>query len=187
MSLGTLSTPSLSTVAYQDSSDNASSNGSPAKEDAVTDLLVNALAVSAVPGIPPDQAHRHVTPINNSFQPSLANVRHHAEHLVLLSHKMNTHSVYDKVLDIFMTHLQLYDKSLFALKEFNFIEFVAFLPMADLAPATILSYISGVKYHLQIRFLNDFNNSFLLKLVAKGIASNNNSQISGYQLQWIYL
>ena len=70
-----------------------------------------------------------------------------------------------------MTHLQLYDKSLFALQEFNFVKFVAFLSMADLAPTTILSYISGVKYHLRIRFFNDFNDSFLLKLVAKGIAS----------------
>ena len=51
MSLGAPSTPSLPTVAYQDLSDNASSNGSLAKEDAVTDLLVKALAVSAVPGI----------------------------------------------------------------------------------------------------------------------------------------
>ena len=41
----------LSTAAYQDSSDNASSNGSPAKQDDVTDLLINALSVSAVPGI----------------------------------------------------------------------------------------------------------------------------------------
>ena len=70
-----------------------------------------------------------------------------------------------------MAHFQLYDKSLFALKEFDFIEFVAFLSMADLAPATILSYISGVKYHLWIRFLNNFNDSFLLKLVANGIAN----------------
>ena len=70
-----------------------------------------------------------------------------------------------------MSHFQLYDKSLFTLKEFDFIEFVAFLSMAHLAPATILSYISGVKYHLRIRFLNDFNDSILLKLVAKGIAS----------------
>ena len=81
------------------------------------------------------------------------------------------HSVYDRAWDIFMSHLQLYDKSLFALKEFDFIEFVVFLFMADLAPATMLSHISGVKYHLKIRFLNDFNDSFLLKLVAKGIAS----------------
>ena len=43
--------------------------------------------------------------------------------------------------------------------------------MAGLAPATILSYLSGVKYHLRIRFHNDFSDSFLLKLVAKGIAS----------------
>ena len=47
--LGAPSSPSPPTTAYQDSSDNASSNGSPAKEDAV-DPLVNALAVSAVPG-----------------------------------------------------------------------------------------------------------------------------------------
>ena len=70
-----------------------------------------------------------------------------------------------------MSHLQLYDKLLFTLKEFDFIEFLAFLSMADLTPATILSYISGVKYHLRIRFLNDFNDSFLVKVVAKGIAS----------------
>ena len=49
--LGAPSTPSPPTAAYQDLSDNTSSNGSPAKEGAVTDLLVNALAVSAVPGI----------------------------------------------------------------------------------------------------------------------------------------
>ena len=42
-----------------------------------------------------------------------------------------------------MAHLQLYDKSLFALKEFDVVEFVAFLSMADLVPATILSYILG--------------------------------------------
>ena len=69
-----------------------------------------------------------------------------------------------------MAHLQLY-KSLFASREFDFVKFVVFLSMAGLALATILSYISGVKYHLRIRFLNDFNDSFLLKLVAKGIAS----------------
>ena len=79
----------------------------------------------------------------------LANLRHHAEHLILLAHK-NTHSAYARVWDIFMVHLQLYDKSLFTLKEFDFIEFVAFLPVADLAPATILSNIAG--YHLWIRF-----------------------------------
>ena len=49
--------------------------------------------------------------------------------------------------------------------------FVAFLSMANLALATILSYIFGVKYHLRIRFLNDFSDSFLLRLVAKGIVS----------------
>ena len=57
------------------------------------------------------------------------------------------------------------------LKEFDVIELVAFLSMANLAPATILSYILRVKYHLRIRFLNDFKDSFLLKLLVKGIVS----------------
>ena len=75
------------------------------------------------------------------------------------------HLVYSWLIYSYMT------SHFFVLKEFDFVEFVAFLSMANLALATILSYISGVKYHLRIRFLNDFNNSFLLKLVAKGIAS----------------
>ena len=41
----------LPTAVYEDSSDNASCNSSPVKKDDVTDLLVNALSVSAVPGI----------------------------------------------------------------------------------------------------------------------------------------
>ena len=45
------STPSPLTAAYNNISDTASSNGSPAKEDNVNDPLVNMLAVSSVPGI----------------------------------------------------------------------------------------------------------------------------------------
>ena len=41
-SLGAPSTPSLPTAVYQDLSDNASNNGSPAKDNAVINLLVNA-------------------------------------------------------------------------------------------------------------------------------------------------
>ena len=51
MTLSVQSTLSPLTAAYQDSSDNASSNGFPAKEDTVNDPLVNALAVPSVPGI----------------------------------------------------------------------------------------------------------------------------------------
>ena len=50
-SLGAPSPNLLPTAAYQDLSDNTSSDGSPVKQDDVSDLLVNALLVSAVPGI----------------------------------------------------------------------------------------------------------------------------------------
>ena len=39
------------TVAFQELLDNNGNNGSPAKDDAVNDPLINALAVSAIPGI----------------------------------------------------------------------------------------------------------------------------------------
>ena len=45
------STTSPTTVAFQELSDNNSSEGSPAKDDAVNDPLVNALAISAIPVI----------------------------------------------------------------------------------------------------------------------------------------
>ena len=50
-SFGGLSTTSLPTVVFQELSDNNSSEGSPAKDDAVNNPLINPLAVSAVPGI----------------------------------------------------------------------------------------------------------------------------------------
>ena len=50
-SLGAPSPNLPPTAAYQDLSDNTSSNGSQVKQDDVTDLLVNAVLASAVPGI----------------------------------------------------------------------------------------------------------------------------------------
>ena len=46
-----VSTTSPPTAAFQELSDNNSSEGSPAKDDAVNDPLINALAASAIPGI----------------------------------------------------------------------------------------------------------------------------------------
>ena len=50
-SFGGLSTTSPPTAAFQELSDYNNSEGSPAKVDTVNDPLINALAVSAVPGI----------------------------------------------------------------------------------------------------------------------------------------
>ena len=50
-SFGGLSTTSPPTAAFQELLDNNSSEGSPANDDAVNNPLVNALAVSAIPGI----------------------------------------------------------------------------------------------------------------------------------------
>lgn len=64
----------------------------------------------------------------------------------------------------------MYNKSLYALLKMDMVEFVAFLSLADTAPATIQTYISGIRHHLKIRYLPDIQNSFLLKLLFKEVA-----------------
>ena len=41
----------------------------------------------------------------------------------------------------------------------------------QIKPADTQPLSTPIKYHLRIRFVSDFNDNFLLKLVAKGIAS----------------
>ena len=49
-------------------------------------------------------------------------------------------------------------------QEMDMVDFVAFLSLGGLVPATIVTYMSGVKHHLRIRGAHDFNDSFLLCL-----------------------
>ena len=54
-------------------------------------------------------------------------------------------------------------------QEMDMVDFVAFLSLGGLVPATIVTYMSGVKHHLRIRGAHDFNDSFLLCLTLKGV------------------
>ena len=98
--------------------------------------------------------------------PDLTNLRFHAENLIALAHRCHTQKVYDRV---FIKHLELYQKDLSDIKELDMVEFITFLSLGQLVPSTISSYVSGVRHHLKLQGLLTFEDSFLLKLVLKGI------------------
>ena len=95
----------------------------------------------------------------------------HAKGLLLLVHKNNTHSVYDRAWGIFDNYYTFYDKGIFRLQKMDMVDFVAFLSLGVLAPTTIVTYMSGVKYNLRIRGAHNFNDSFLPCLTLKGVAT----------------
>ena len=51
------------------------------------------------------------------------------------------------------------------------LEFVFYLSLAELAPATIQLYFSGVRVHLRWHNLPSFKDSFMSKLILKGVSA----------------
>ena len=51
------------------------------------------------------------------------------------------------------------------------LEFVSYLSLAELAPATIQLYFSGVRAHLRWHNLPSFKDSFVIKLILKGVSA----------------
>ena len=58
----------------------------------------------------------------------------------------------------------------------DIVDFVAYLSLGGLAPATIATYISGIKHHLRVRGANDFSDGFLLQITLKGVAAQPHQQ-----------
>ena len=55
------------------------------------------------------------------------------------------------------------------MQESQFMEFIAYLSLSGLAPATILLYVSGVRANLCWCKLNPFYDSFIIKMMLKGM------------------
>ena len=55
------------------------------------------------------------------------------------------------------------------MQESQFMEFILYLSLSGLAPATILLYVSGVRANLRWRKLNPFYDSFIIKMMLKGV------------------
>ena len=68
----------------------------------------------------------------------------------------------------------MYSKDLQFLHDIDLVEFVGFMSLGGLAASTITIYISGVRHKLKLMSKDDFQHSFLLKLVLHGM--NNSTQ-----------
>ena len=62
-----------------------------------------------------------------------------------------------------------YRYPVFDMQESQFMEFITYLSLSGLAPATILLYVSGVSANLRWRKLNPFYDSFVIKMMLKGV------------------
>ena len=105
----------------------------------------------------------------------MATIRGKAKQLSLAAHALSSHKVYDRAWSLFGDYLKLYQKDIHHLQELDLVKFVAFLALAEMAGASIHTYISGVKHHLKIWSLPDFSTSFALALVLKGVSNTNNT------------
>ena len=91
--------------------------------------------------------------------------------LIMLAHKNNTHSMYDRAWGIFDNYCTFYHKGIYQLQEMDVVDFVAFLSLGGLALVTIITYMSRVKHNLRIRGAQDFNDSVLLWLTLNGVTA----------------
>ena len=75
---------------------------------------------------------------------------------------------------MFLIFISMYSKDLQFLCDIDLVEFVEFMSLGRLAASMITTYISGVRHKLKLMGKDDFQHSFLLKLVLHG--TKNSSQ-----------
>ena len=78
---------------------------------------------------------------------------------------------YNRAWNLFTAFLINYGINLHDLQEQHMLEFVSYLSLAELTPATIQLYFSGVRVHLCWHNLPSFKDSFVIKLILKGVSA----------------
>ena len=72
---------------------------------------------------------------------------------------------------MFLGFAQQYQVDLSSIKEYNLLEFISFLSLSSFAASTVQLYLAGVRHHLKLRGQNCFNNSFIIRMVVKGVST----------------
>ena len=67
---------------------------------------------------------------------------------------------------------QQYSVDLNRIKEYNLLEFVSFLSLSGFVASTVQLYLAGVRHHLKLRGQDSFNNSFIIRMVVKGVSTH---------------
>ena len=98
-------------------------------------------------------------------------VRAHIQQLTTLVLAESMQKSYAREWTIFLGFAQQYHVDLSSIKEYNLLEFILFLSLSGFAASTVQLYLAGVRHHLKLRGQNCFNNSFIIRMVVKGVST----------------
>ena len=88
-----------------------------------------------------------------------------------LAYKESTYRSYSRTWQLFLQFTKGYGIPPYGLLEHQFMEFISNLSLSSLAPATIHLYVSGVQANLRWCSLNTFQDSFVIKMMLKGVST----------------
>ena len=108
-------------------------------------------------------------PGNTPYFP-LSTLRDHVRELTTLEYRESTCKSYGRVWQLFISFTQAYGILVYGIAEHQFMEFISYLSLVGLALATILLYVTGVKANLCWHSLPDFQNSFMICMMLKGVS-----------------
>ena len=91
---------------------------------------------------------------------------------MLLASRDHTHSVYTEPGRCFSTLSVFTPRNYIIFETKILVEFMGFMSLGKLTASTITIYISGMRHNLKLLGKDDFQHSFLLKLVIQGIKNN---------------
>ena len=78
---------------------------------------------------------------------------------------------YSRAWQLFLQFTKGYSIPIYGLLENQFMEFISYLYLSGLAPATIHLHVSGVRANLHWWGLNRFQDSFVIKMMLKDMSA----------------
>ena len=98
-------------------------------------------------------------------------VQVHIQQLTTLAVAESTSKSYARGWCMFKWFAEQYHVNMNSIKEHNLLEFISFLSLSGFAASTVQLYLTGVRHHLKLQGRNSFKDSFVIKMVVKGVSS----------------
>ena len=95
----------------------------------------------------------------------------HIQQLTTLAVAESTSKSYARGWCMFERFAEQYHVNMNSIKEHNLLEFISFLSLSGFAASTVQLYLTAVRHHLKLQGRNSFKDSFVIKMVVKGVSS----------------
>ena len=95
----------------------------------------------------------------------------HIQQLTTLAVAESTSRSYSRGWCMFEWFVEQYSVDVNRIREHNLLEFISFLSLSGFAASTVQLYLTGVRHHLKLQGKNSFKDSFIIKMVVKGVSS----------------